>query len=103
MLTHSHPSLKRALGPRLQHPAVLTLLERFGSPAQIRKAVRRRLVPLPRSKAPRMAQRLIEGIFAALDEQTVMIPGPGPSGRVDRPEPGHFTDGGAGPAQAVES
>ncbi|CUM43938.1 Mobile element protein [Streptomyces venezuelae] len=42
--TQIHPSPDRVLGPRLQHPAVLTLLDRFGSPAQIRKAGRRRLV-----------------------------------------------------------
>ncbi len=70
-----HPSLERVLSPRLQHPAVLALLERFGSPAQIRKAGRRRLVTLLRPKAPRMAERLVEDIFAALDEQTVVVPG----------------------------
>lgn len=75
LLTQIHPSLERVLGPRLQHPAVLTLLERFGSPAQIRKAGRRRLVTLLRPKAPRMAERLVEEIFAALDEQTVTVPG----------------------------
>ncbi|MFF3538049.1 IS110 family transposase [Streptomyces sp. NPDC002466] len=75
LLTQIHPSLERVLGPRLQHPAVLTLLERFGSPAQIRKAGRRRLVTLLRPKAPRMAERLVEDIFAALDEQTVVVPG----------------------------
>lgn len=74
-LTQIHPSLERVLGPRLQHPAVLTLLERFGSPAQIRKAGRRRLITLLRPKAPRMAERLVEEIFAALDEQTVTVPG----------------------------
>jgi hypothetical protein len=37
LLTQIHPSLERVLGPRMQHPAVLTLLEQFGSPAQIRK------------------------------------------------------------------
>ena len=52
----------------------LTLLERFGSTAQIRKAGRR-LVTLLRPKAPRMAERLVEDIFAALDEQTVTVPG----------------------------
>ncbi len=77
LLTQIHPSLERVLGPRLQHPAVLTLLERFGSPAQIRKAGRRRLVTLLRPKAPRMAERLVEDIFAALDEQTVAVPGTG--------------------------
>jgi len=61
---------------QIQHPAVLTLLERFGSPAQTRKAGRRRLVTLLRPKAPRMAERLGEEIFAALDEQTVTVPGP---------------------------
>ncbi len=65
LLTQIHPSLERVLGPRLQHPAVLTLLERFGSPAQIRKAGRRRLVTLLRPKAPRMAERLVEEIFDA--------------------------------------
>ena len=38
LLTQIHPSLERVLGPRLQHSAVLTLPERFGSPAQIRKS-----------------------------------------------------------------
>jgi hypothetical protein len=59
----------------LQHPAVLTLLEQFGSPAQIRKAGRRRLVTLLRPKAPRMAERLVDEIYAASDEQTVTVPG----------------------------
>lgn len=75
LLTQIHPHLERALGPRIQHPAVLTLLNRFGSPAQIRKAGRRRLVSLMRPKAPRMAERLVEDIFTALDEQTVVVPG----------------------------
>ncbi|MCD9166221.1 IS110 family transposase [Streptomyces albireticuli] len=75
LLTQIHPSLERVLGPRVQHPAVLKLLDQFGSPAQIRKAGRRRLVTLLRPKAPRMAERLVEDIFTALDEQTVVVPG----------------------------
>lgn len=75
LLTQIHPSLERVLGPRLQHPAVLALLERFGSPSQIRKAGRRRLVTLLRPKAPRTPERLVEETFAALDEQTVTVPG----------------------------
>ncbi|MFF8103285.1 IS110 family transposase [Streptomyces sp. NPDC016640] len=75
LLTQIHPSLERVLGPRVQHPAVLKLLDQFGSPAQIRKAGRRRLVTLIRPKAPRMAERLVEDIFTALDEQTVVVPG----------------------------
>ncbi|MCQ8774390.1 IS110 family transposase [Streptomyces telluris] len=75
LLTQIHPSLERVLGPRVQHPAMLKLLGQFGSPAQIRKAGRRRLVSLIRPKAPRMAERLVEDIFTALDEQTVVVPG----------------------------
>lgn len=75
LLTQIHPSLERVLGPRVQHPAVLMMLERFGSPAELRKAGRRQLVTLIRPKAPRMAERLVEDVFKALDEQTVVVPG----------------------------
>lgn len=75
LLTQIHPSLERVLGPRIQHPAVLWLLERFGSPKAIRKAGRRQLITVLRPKAPRMAERLVEDIFTALDEQTVIVPG----------------------------
>ncbi|WP_251095261.1 IS110 family transposase [Streptomyces sp. Caat 7-52] len=75
LLTQFHPSLERVLGPRLDHPAITWLLERYGSPAALRKAGRRKLVEVIRPKAPRMAQRLVDDIFTALDEQTVVVPG----------------------------
>ncbi|MFE4874617.1 IS110 family transposase [Streptomyces sp. NPDC056682] len=75
LFTQVHPHLERVLGPRMQHPAVLKLLSQYGSPAQIRKAGRRRLVALIRPKAPRMAERLVDEVFTALDEQTVVVPG----------------------------
>lgn len=53
------------------------LLERYGFPAALRKAGRRKLVEVIRPKAPRMAQRLIDEVFDALDEQTVVVPGTG--------------------------
>lgn len=77
LLTQFHPSLERVLGPRLDHQAVTWLLERHGSPAALRKAGRRRLVEVIRPKAPRMATRLIDDVFDALDEQTVIVPGTG--------------------------
>lgn len=77
LLTQFHPSLERVLGPRLDHQAVTWLLERHGSPAALRKAGRRRLVELIHPKAPRMATRLIDDVFDALDEQTVVVPGTG--------------------------
>ena len=75
LFTQIHPHLERVIGPRMQHPAVLRMLDQFGSPAQIRKAGRRRLIALIRPKAPRMAERLINDVFTALDEQTVVVPG----------------------------
>ncbi|MFC9499867.1 IS110 family transposase [Streptomyces sp. NPDC056982] len=75
LFTQIHPHLERVLGPRMQHPAVLALLERFGSPAEIRNAGRRRITTVLSPKAPRMAGRLTEEIFTALDEQTVVVPG----------------------------
>ncbi len=53
------------------------LLERYGSPAALRKAGRRRLVEVIWPQAPRMAARLIDELFNALDEQTVVVPGTG--------------------------
>lgn len=73
LLTQFHPSLERVLGPRLDHPAVTRLLERHGSPAALRKAGRRRLVEVIRPGAQRMAARLIDDIFDALDEQAVIV------------------------------
>ncbi|MBJ6614430.1 IS110 family transposase [Streptomyces sp. I4(2020)] len=77
LLTQFHPSLERVLGPRLDHPAITWLLERHGSPQALRKAGRRKLVEVVRPRAPRMAERLIDDIFTALDEQTVVVPGTG--------------------------
>lgn len=65
----------KPINDMLQHPAVLTLLEQIGLPAQIRKAARRRLVTLLRPKTPGMGERLVEDTFEALDEQTVAVPG----------------------------
>ncbi|MFF3159886.1 transposase, partial [Streptomyces sp. NPDC057910] len=77
LLTQIHPALERVLGPRIHHPAVLWLLERYGTPAQIRKAGRRALTERLRPHAPRMHERLVNDIFAALDEQTVTVTGTG--------------------------
>ncbi|MDT0382299.1 IS110 family transposase [Streptomyces sp. DSM 42041] len=77
LLTQFHPSLERVLGPRLDHPAVTWILERYGSPQALRKAGRSKLIELIRPKAPRMATRLIDDVFDALDEQTVVVPGTG--------------------------
>lgn len=35
LLTQIHPALERVLGPRLDHPAVLDLLQRYPSPEKL--------------------------------------------------------------------
>ncbi|MCW6003778.1 IS110 family transposase [Micromonospora sp. CPCC 205371] len=75
LLTQIHPALERVLGPKVQHPAVLELLSRCGGPAGLRKAGRAKLTEIAKTRAPRMGKRLVEQILAALDEQTVVVPG----------------------------
>jgi hypothetical protein len=75
LLTSIHPGLERALGPGLQHPAVLDLLARHGAPGEIQAAGIEQITAELRENAPRMARRLAEEIFDALTEQTVVVPG----------------------------
>jgi transposase len=75
LLTQIHPALERVLGPRLDHPAILDLLERYPSPAQLAavspKQLANRLVKL----APRMGKIWAAEIAQALTEQTVVVLG----------------------------
>lgn len=75
LLTQVNPALERALGPRVQHPAVLELLTRFGGPAGLRAAGKRRLLAVAKPRAPRSYQRLVDDILSALTQQTVTVPG----------------------------
>ncbi|WP_116206907.1 IS110 family transposase [Amycolatopsis circi] len=75
LLTGIHPALERVLGPKATHLAVLEILSRCGGPAGIRKAGRRKLASIATKNAPRMGAKLVEDILAALDEQTVVVPG----------------------------
>ena len=75
LLTQVNPALERVLGPRVQHPAVLELLTRFGGPSGLRAAGQRRLLAVVKARAPRSYQRLVDDIATALSEQTVTVPG----------------------------
>lgn len=75
LLTGIHPALERVLGPHISHPAVLEILTRFGGPAVIAAAGRRKVATIVRKHAPRIGARLTDDIFAALDAQTVVVPG----------------------------
>ncbi|MGW4065902.1 IS110 family transposase [Amycolatopsis sp. NPDC004747] len=75
LLTGIHPALEHAIGLRIAHPAVLEILSRCGGPAGIAKAGRRKLTAIAKVHAPRLGDKLVEAIMAALAEQTVTVPG----------------------------
>ncbi len=75
LLTGIHPALERVLGPRVTHPAVLEILARLGGPDGIRRAGKRKLTSVAVKHAPWMGARLADEILAALDAQTVTVPG----------------------------
>ena len=75
LLTAIHPHLERVIGPRIRHPAVLDLLEHYGSLGAIAQAGLAEITEVLRPGAPRMAGRLAAEILGALEEQTVVVPG----------------------------
>ena len=75
LLTSIHPALERVLGPRIAHPAVLEILSRCGGPTGIREAGTRKITTIATKHAPRMGTRLVADVHAALETQTVIVPG----------------------------
>lgn len=75
LLTHIHPALERVLGPRLATEGARELLVRFGGPEGLRTAGRRRLLAVTRPRAPRTYTRIVDDVLAALQTQTVTVPG----------------------------
>lgn len=75
LLTQIHPALERVLGPRLDHPAVLALLQHAATPQALQALGERRLVTRLKPQAPRLATSLARAIVHALREQTVVVAG----------------------------
>jgi transposase len=75
LLSQIHPGLERVLGRRLDHPAVLALLETFPTPSMMAATGHDALLEVLRPYAPRLAERLVTDVFTALDEQTVVVAG----------------------------
>ncbi len=70
-----HPALERVLGPRLDHPAVLDLLQRYPSPEKLALLGEKKLATQLCKLAPRLGKRLAADITQALTQQTVIVPG----------------------------
>lgn len=75
LLTQIHPALERVVGPHLDHPAILDLLQHYPSPAAMKAAGTTRIATRLLKLAPRMGRRLAEEITQALSEQTVVVVG----------------------------
>jgi transposase len=75
LLTQIHPALERVLGPRLDHPAILELLERYPSPAQLASISEKQLANRLLKLAPRMGKAWAAEIVQALREQAVVVMG----------------------------
>jgi transposase len=75
LLTQIHPALERVLGPHLDHPAVLDLLERYPSPARLASVGEKQLANRLAKLAPRMGKTWAAEIIKALSEQTVVVSG----------------------------
>jgi len=75
LLTQIHPALERVVGPRLDHPAVLDLIQTWPTPGALAAAGTRRISTRLRRSAPRLADKLAAQITAALGEQTVVVTG----------------------------
>ena len=75
LLTQIHPALERAIGGKLHHKAILELLHRYGGPTGLRTAGKKRIANVVRPRAPRSHHAIVEAVMAALDEQSVTVPG----------------------------
>ena len=75
LLTQVHPALERVLGPRAQQKSVLALMARYGGPTGLKAAGRRRLLTTAKKANPRGADKLVDQVWSALGEQTVVVPG----------------------------
>ena len=75
LLTQIHPAVERVLGPHLDHPAVLDLLERYPSPAELAATSEKTLASRLTTLAPRMGKGLSAEIVQALGDRAVIVPG----------------------------
>ncbi|MFV4913480.1 IS110 family transposase [Microbacterium lacticum] len=75
LLTQIHPALERVFaGGSLSTALVLDLLVKFGGPTGLITAGRARVLRFARSHSRRDPEALVDRIFAALGEQTVVVP-----------------------------
>jgi hypothetical protein len=77
-----HPALERLLGPRLDRGGVQDLLAAAPTPQALRDLGADGIAELMRPRSPRLARTLPAQILAALDTQTLVVPGTAAFARV---------------------
>jgi transposase len=68
------PALERAVGDRLGHAGVRDLLARWSTPTALRRAGRSRVRQVISKRSPRLAVKVTDAVFEALDAQTLTLP-----------------------------
>lgn len=81
-LLHVHPALERLLSKHLDRPGVLAVLAAAPTPQALRDLGAEAIGELMRPRSPRLAKTLPAKILAALDAQSVVVPGTVEFGRV---------------------
>lgn len=81
-LTAISPALERVVGSKLGHAGVRDALEKWSTPTALRAAGRARIRSRIAKRSPRLAAKTTGEIWAALDAQSVTLPGEDAWGRV---------------------
>lgn len=68
------PALERVVGPKLTHSRVQDLMGRWATPTALRAAGKSRVRTLIAKRSPRLADKLTDQIWNALDAQTLTLP-----------------------------
>ena len=68
------PALERVVGPKLTHSGVQDLMGRWATPTALRTAGKTRVRTLIAKRSPRLADKLTDQIWDALDAQTLTLP-----------------------------
>jgi transposase len=81
-LTAISPALERTVGSRLGQAGVRDVLAKWSTPTALRSAGHARIRTRLAKRSPRIAAKITDEICAALDAQTITLPGEAAWGRV---------------------
>ncbi len=81
-LTAISPALERVVGSRLGQAGVRDVLAKWATPTALRSAGQARIRARMAKRSPRIAAKVTEEVWAALDAQTITLPGEAAWGRI---------------------